>query len=230
MVNGASFLGGAVSPGEFVSLLGTSLGPLTPLGPSIDSTGKISTTLGNVQVLFNSTPAALTYVSSTQINCTVPYEVAGLSTVSVQVKYLGTGSNSLTLNVTGSAPGIFTATGTGTGQGAILNQNFTLNTAGNPAVKGQVIQIFMTGEGVTSPGGVDGAVTPNSTTVPVLPIAVKIGGQPASVVFEGEAPGIVAGVLQLNVMVPTTVTSGPNQLVVTIGSNSSQANLTVAVQ
>ena len=88
----------------------------------------------------------------------------------------------------------------------------------------------MTGEGNTNPPGTDGAITANATTVPVLPIAVMIGGQPATVVFKGEAPGIVAGVLQLNVMVPPTVTSGPNQVSVTIGSNTSQANLTVAVQ
>jgi uncharacterized protein (TIGR03437 family) len=230
IVNGASFLGGAIAPGEFVSILGTQLGPNTPLGPALDSTGKIATTLGSVQVFFGGTPAAITYVSSTQINCTVPYEVAGLASIAVQVKYLAQPSNTVTMNVATSAPGIFTATGTGTGQGAILNQNFTLNTAGNPAAKGTIIQIYMTGEGVTSPAGVDGGITSNATTVPVLPIAVKIGGQPASIVFEGEAPGIVAGVLQLNVMVPATVTSGSNTLVVTIGNNSTQSGLTVAIQ
>jgi uncharacterized protein (TIGR03437 family) len=66
--------------------------------------------------------------------------------------------------------------------------------------------------------------------VPVLKVAVTIGGQPATVVFNGEAPGIVAGVLQLNVMIPPTVSSGANQVSVTIGSNTSQPNLTVAVQ
>jgi uncharacterized protein (TIGR03437 family) len=88
----------------------------------------------------------------------------------------------------------------------------------------------MTGEGITSPLQADGAVTPNATTIPVLPIAVKIGGQPATVIFDGEAPGIVAGVLQVNVMIPPTVSSGANSVVVTIGSNSSQAGLTVSVQ
>ncbi len=230
VVNGASFLGGAVSPGEFVSILGTSLGPITPLGPSIDSTGKISTTLGNVQVFFSATPAPLTYVSSGQINCIVPYGVSGLSTVPIQVKFLAQPSNVVTQNVQASAPGIFSATGNGTGQGAILNQNNTLNTLTNPATKGSIIQIYMTGEGNTSPSGTDGAITGNATTVPVLPVAVMIGGQPATVVFKGEAPGIVAGVLQLNVTIPPTVTSGANQVSVTIGSNTSQANLTVAVQ
>jgi trimeric autotransporter adhesin len=230
IVNGASFLGGAVSPGEFVTIMGTSLGPLTPLGPAIDSTGKVATTLGNVQVFFSATPAPLTYVSSGQINCIVPYGVSGLSTVPIQVKFLAQPSNVVTQSVQNSAPGIFTATGTGTGQGSILNQNFTLNTSGNPAAKGSIVQIYMTGEGVTSPPGTDGAITANATTVPVLPIAVMIGGQPATVIFKGEAPGIVAGVLQLNVMIPPTVSSGVNQVSVTIGSNTSQPNLTVAVQ
>jgi uncharacterized protein (TIGR03437 family) len=230
VVNGASFLGGAISPGQFITIMGTSLGPLTPLGPAIDSTGKVATTLGNVQVFFSATPAPLTYVSSTQINCLVPYGVSGLSTVPIQVKFLAQPSNVVTQNVQSSAPGIFSANASGTGQGAILNSNSTLNTLTNPASKGSTIQIFMTGEGNTNPPGVDGAITANATTVPVLPVAVTIGGQPATVVFKGEAPGIVAGVLQLNVMIPPTVVSGPNQVSVTIGSNTSQPNLTVAVQ
>jgi uncharacterized protein (TIGR03437 family) len=230
VLNGASFLGGALSPGEFVTIMGTSLGPLTPLQTQLDSTGKVATTLGNVQVFFSATPAPLTYVSSTQINCIVPYGVSGLSTVPIQVKFLAQPSNVVTQNVQNSAPGIFTATGTGTGQGSILNQNFIPNSVATPAAKGSIIQIYMTGEGNTNPPGTDGAITANATTFPVLPVAVTIGGQPATVVFKGEAPGIVAGVLQLNVTIPPTVTSGPNQVSVTIGSNTSQANLTVAVQ
>jgi uncharacterized protein (TIGR03437 family) len=230
IVNGASFLGGAVSPGEFISVLGTSLGPVTPVGPTLNTNGSISTTGGNVQVFFNSTPAPLTYVSSGQINCLVPYEVNGASTIAVQVKFFGQPSNSMNVNIAQSAPGIFSSNASGTGQAAVLNANNTPNTAGNAATRGTPIQIFMTGEGITSPQQADGAVTPNATTVPKLPVAVTIGGQPATVVFEGEAPGIVAGVLQLNVTVPTTIQPGANALVVTIGSVSSQPSLTVSVQ
>jgi len=115
IVSGASFLGGAISPGEFVTLMGTSLGPLTPASLQLDSTGKVSTTLANVQVFFSSTPAPLTYVSSGQINCIVPYEVNGLTTVPVKAVYLSQPSNVVTLNVANSAPGIFSASGTGTG-------------------------------------------------------------------------------------------------------------------
>jgi uncharacterized protein (TIGR03437 family) len=230
VLNAASFLGSSVSPGELVSVFGTSIGPLTPLGPSIGSDGNITTKQGNVQVFFGNIAAPLTYVSSGQINASVPYAISGQSSVQVTVVYLGQTSNAVTLNVVNSAPGIFSATGTGTGQGAILNQNNTLNTSGNPEKKGNIIQIFATGEGITSPPGVSGSITNNSTTVPVLPVAVTIGGQPATVVFRGEAPGLIAGVLQVNVMIPSTVSSGANAVVLTVGSNSSQQNLTLSVQ
>ena len=235
IVNGASFLGNnsSVAPGEFISIFGSSLGPLTPLGPSIGSNDKVSTSAGGVQVLFDATPAPLTYVSSGQINCVVPYEVNGLSTVTVTVQYLGVSANSTTLSVVATSPGIFSASGSGTGGGAILNQNSLLNTSANPAPIGSVIQIYLTGEGITNPQQADGAITPYPpATVPVAkPITVTIGGQPATYTFAGEAPGEIAGIMQINVMVPPGATSGAaNPLVVTIGGGSSQQNLTVYVQ
>lgn len=230
MVNGASFLGGPVSPGEFVSIFGTSLGPVTPLLAALDNTGKISTSVGNVQVFFDSTPSPLVYVSSGQINCIIPYEVSGLTTVAVKVLYLGVSSNTLTLNVANSAPGVFSSTGTGTGQGAFINsQNLLPNTASTPATRGQSIEVFVTGEGITNPAGVTGAITGNATTFPALKVAVTIGGQPATILFAGELPGNVAGVMQVNVVIPSNIGTGNQPLVVTVGSVSSQTNLNVAV-
>jgi len=78
-----------VSPGEIVTVFGTGLGPASPLQTAIDpTTGKVATTLGNVQVLFNGYPAPLTYVSASQINCVVPYELAQLTQPYVEVKYM----------------------------------------------------------------------------------------------------------------------------------------------
>jgi uncharacterized protein (TIGR03437 family) len=131
-----------------------------------------------------------------------------------------------------TSPGIFSANGSGTGGGAVLNQNSVLNTSANPAPKGSVIQVYLTGEGVTSPPQADGALTPYPpATAPVAkPITVTIGGQPATYTFAGEAPGLIAGIMQINVMVPPGASSGANPLVVTIGAASSQQNLTVYVQ
>jgi uncharacterized protein (TIGR03437 family) len=72
--------------------------------------------------------------------------------------------------------------------------------------------------------------TPPLTPAPLLPIAILIGGQPATYIFAGEAPGFVTGVMQLNVQIPTTVSSGDQSLVVSIGPNSSQAGITVSIK
>ena len=139
------------------------------------------------------------------------------------------------IRVVDAAPGIYTLTQTGTGQGAILNQNSTINSANNPESVGNIIQIYATGEGQTSPGGVDGAITPARlpTPTPVLPVAVIIGGinVPASdITFAGEAPGIVSGVIQVNARIPAGVGTGPVSIVIRVGSFTSQGNVTVSVR
>jgi uncharacterized protein (TIGR03437 family) len=56
VTNAASYATGAVSPGELVTLFGTAIGPATAAYATTDpSTGKLATTIGGVQVLFNGT-------------------------------------------------------------------------------------------------------------------------------------------------------------------------------
>jgi uncharacterized protein (TIGR03437 family) len=68
--------------------------------------------------------------------------------------------------------------------------------------------------------------------VPLLqPVAVTVGGQPATVLYAGAAPGLVAGVLQINIQLPTGVGAGNQPVVVTIGGiTSTQTGLTVAIR
>jgi uncharacterized protein (TIGR03437 family) len=127
--------------------------------------------------------------------------------------------------------------GSGTGPGAILNQDNTLNTQANPAAAGSVIQIYMTGEGLTTPTQPDGTLTPVNTSGagPLTPapqgaVTVSIGGQQAKVYFAGEAPGDVAGILQVNAGVPATASSGANSIAVQVGTHTSQSGVTVWVQ
>ena len=68
VVNAASFQNGPISPGEIVTLRRPGLGPSAPAGLTLDQTGKVSTSISGVQVLFSGTAAPLTYVSATQIN------------------------------------------------------------------------------------------------------------------------------------------------------------------
>jgi uncharacterized protein (TIGR03437 family) len=176
-------------------------------------------------------------VSSTLINAVVPYEVAGSTSPVVQVKYLGQTSNGYGLQSAVAAPGIFTQNASGAGLGAILNQDYTVNGLSHAAARGSSILVYMTGEGQTTPSGVTGKVTTANTSgtgpltpAPLLPVSALIGGLPALVQFAGEAPGLVSGVLQVNVQVPASAPTGNVPISVSVGTNSTQQGVTVSVQ
>jgi uncharacterized protein (TIGR03437 family) len=220
-----------------VSIFGTSIGPANPAFLALDSTGKVSNSIGGVTVSFSGYLAPLTYVSSTQINAIVPYEIAGNPLAFVEVTFAGQTSNEPSLQFAATAPGIFTQNSSGTGPGAILNGDSSLNSQQNPATPGSTVQIFMTGEGLTTPAQATGAVTPVNTSgvgpitpAPQLAVAVLIGNQPAQVIWDGEAPGLVAGVLQVDAAVPTTASAGANSITVQVGNQISQNGVTVWVK
>jgi uncharacterized protein (TIGR03437 family) len=230
VVNAASFAPTAAAPGEVITIFGSGIGPATPAGGHITS-GTLDNLVGGTQVLFDGIPAPLLYVSSTQINAVVPYEIEGRFSTQLQVAVQGTLSAPVSLRVVDTAPGIFTVNATGSGQGAILNQNFSLNGPANPAARASVVMIYATGEGQTNPLGVDGLITGNLLRHPRQAVSVTIGGQPADVVYAGSAPGFVSGALQVNARIPNGVAPGSAvPVVLTIGNASSQAGVTIAVQ
>jgi uncharacterized protein (TIGR03437 family) len=144
------------------------------------------------------------------------------------------------LTTAATAPGLFTQNSSGSGAGSILNQDYSVNGPGNAAAKGSVVMVYLTGEGQTNPPSVTGAITtvttppPGSSQVtpaPVsLPISVLINGQPAPYVYAGEAPGFVAGLMQLNAQIPPNAPSGALSIQISIGGNSSQNGVTISVQ
>jgi uncharacterized protein (TIGR03437 family) len=240
VTNAASYAMGSISPGEIITLFAGDtthpIGPATPAGLALDSTGKVSTSIGGVQVSINGYACPMVYASASQVSAVVPYEVKMFATATVLVKFLGQSSNGVSVNVATTVPGVFTANSSGTGPGAILNSNSTTNSAANPATRGDTVVVYLTGEGETSPFGVTGKVTTVAsaplplTPGPLLQPSVTIGGQPANWSFAGEAPGFVSGVMQLNVQVPTTIAAGDQAIVVTIGGNPSQQGVTVSVR
>jgi uncharacterized protein (TIGR03437 family) len=229
VLNAASYGGGAVAPGEIVTLQGTAIGPNDLVTLRLDS-GRVATTLSDIRVLFNGVPAPLIYVSAVQTSVVVPYEIAGRTDTTVILQNHGVSSNGVNLPVATTAPGIFTLNASGTGPGAILNQDTSVNSPNNPATKGTIVSIYATGEGATTPTGVNGAVTGSNPPLPVLPVTVTIGGQSAEVLFAGEAPGIVSGVIQVNARIPAGVASGDLPVVIMTGNRMSQAGVTVSVR
>jgi uncharacterized protein (TIGR03437 family) len=235
IVNAASYAQGGIAPGEIVAIFGSAIGPETLAGLALDSSGKVASTLSQVQVLFDGLPAPLIYVSKAQIAAVAPYEIAGRQDTTVQVSWNSQRSNGMNMPVTTTAPGIFTADSSGTGPGAIVHADGSINSATNPASAGDTIILYVTGEGQTAPKGITGSVTkvsdvPPLTPSPVLAIAVLIGGQSAQFSFAGEAPGFVAGVMQLNGQIPAGLNAGTQPISVGIGGHSSQSGVTVWVK
>jgi uncharacterized protein (TIGR03437 family) len=231
--NAASYSSDAVSPGEIVAVGGVNIGPATPALLQLSPDGQsVTKSLGGVQVLFDGTPAAMIYASAGQVNTVVPYMVAGKSSTQVQVQYNGITSAALSMPVQAATPAIFTQDASGIGPGAILNQDYQVNSAANRAGRGDAIMVYCTGGGVTDPPGTDAAVTMAPYPQLTLPVTVTIGGIDAPVLYYvGAAPGAIAGLVQINAQVPTGVTpSSAVPISVKIGSWTSQPGVTVAVK
>jgi len=207
VTNGASFFRDSVSPGELISLWGDRLGPDVPAHMQIDSAGKVATKIGNTRVLFNGIPGAMLYADANQINVTVPWSIAPLQNITVTVEYNGVDSVAIPVYDNTSTPGIFMVQPSyPASQGAILNENGTLNSGANPAAPGSIISIFCTGMGLLSPLPQDGEIIQDATHLLVTPVPVLFPGTngpvEGQITYEGATPTLVAGVIQVNVRLP----------------------------
>jgi endo-1,4-beta-xylanase len=231
MTNAASYASAAVAPGEIVVLFGPTFGPASLAVSQADSSGKLPTQLSTARLLFDGVPAPLIYATVHQVSAVVPFAVAGKPATQVQYEYQGVQSNGVTVNVAPTVPGLFTLDGSGQGSAAILDVAYRVVNQGNPAHRGDVLQVYGTGAGVTSPPSVDGQVALAAPfPAPTAKVSATIGGVDCPVQYAGGAYGLVAGALQVNVLVASAVPTGEQPLVVTIGGVPSQPDATVWIQ
>jgi uncharacterized protein (TIGR03437 family) len=230
IVNSASGQGGAVSPGELVSIYGTNFG-----GDSVriytPDNNFVPTSLGSVAVFFNGQRGAILSMAPGLVNAFVPYGVAGLQNVSIMVMVDGAVSDAVTLPVTKTAFGLFTSNASGSGQAIIRNEDVSLNSSSHPATAGSYVTLIGTGEGVTSPALPDGALvisTPYS--MPANPVAVTIDGHQAEVLYAGAAPSLPTGVFVIIIRIPAGVPAGDVPVVVSTGGVVSTQRVTCAVK
>ncbi len=214
VLNAASFgyaTGFAVSPGEIVTIFGVNIGSGSLVPLALDASGKVATALGGTRVLVDGVAAPMIYSFASQVSAVIPYSVNGKSTVTLQVEYNGTKTNSIVMPVTTVTPSLFTLTASGRGQAAALNYEsngtFTVNGASNKIARNGIAVFYATGEGITDhpeDGRPAGAPYPK----PLLPVRMTIGGIECQVEYYGAAPGMVAGVMQINVRVPANAPTG----------------------
>jgi uncharacterized protein (TIGR03437 family) len=209
VVSSASFQTGPVAPGELITFYGHYLGPAAPAEWTLGSDGILTIPGANLQVLFDDVPAPLVYISAGQVNAVVPYSAAkGFSTVSI--KTAGGSISSTAIAPASTAPGIF--------PDAIVNEDGSINSQAHPAPVGSYVQMYGTGLGQTTPAGKDGTITPTANyPKQVYSGALSISqnalfGEPLTmdVFYYGPAPGLAAGVCQINAFVPRGAASGEN--------------------
>ncbi len=231
VLHGATMQQTQISPGMIVVLQGSGLGPASGANGIVTAAGAYQTNYNDIRVLFDGVPAPLIYVRQDQINAVAPYALSGRFRTLIQVEIGGVRSDPVEVGVVDSAPGLFTIDGSGNGQAAALNENGSINSAGNPARPNSIVTVFGTGEGQTIPFGQDGRVIVTDLRRPLLPVNVTVGGVPVEVVYAGSAPSFVSGGLQVNVRLNANVPIGPNiPIVVQVGSASSSPSATIAIQ
>ena len=203
IVNAASNIGGAISPGEIVVIYANGIGPSALTG-NTPAGGFFGSQVAGTTVSFDGNPAPLIYTSAGQVAAIVPYEEVPGTTANVSVSYQGQ-TLTTTIPVVATIPGFFTVGSLGSGQAAAVNQDQTLNSAAHPALVGNYISLYATGEGQTTPAGVDGKIQAGATLPqPLLQVSATVGGadNPATVSYAGAAPQSVAGLMQLNLQIP----------------------------
>ena len=195
------------SPGELVSLMGNYLGSPVPASAQLGADGKVTSSLAGDQVTFNGIAAPLLYVSAAQINVVIPYQVKTGNAV-VQVK-AGAGTDQVNVSVDPTSLALYPQ---------VFNPDGTLNSSTNLAPKGATLVMYGTGMGQTNPAGVDGAIIQGPTfPTPVNLLSAIVGNGtsslPAQIAYAGPLPGAIAGVMQVNVVIPPAAFPGKSTLV-----------------
>jgi uncharacterized protein (TIGR03437 family) len=206
---------GAVAPGEIVTILGSNFG-LTPgdvrFGEFDPETAKLPTTVTGVSVHVNGVPAPIYLVRGEEIRLQIPYEVATATEVRIVVATGQDVSEPAALPVVPTRPGLLR------GDQIVLTP-------------GSLIELFATGQGVTSPESPTGARPRDEVfPEPVAPVTLTIGGRELEILSRGQAPD-AAGIIRVVARIPNDFAPDPAAAVVlTIGGASSQTGFTITVQ
>jgi uncharacterized protein (TIGR03437 family) len=211
-----------VAPGQLLTLYGTNLAPDTPAAFRIGTNGLV-TSLDGVTVTFNGIPAPILYTSGIQINLQVPYEIAALGQVTMQVSSSMVAppvSESYILAVAVRQPSVFISSNASSqplfdltacnGQNVsglpplALNADGTQNSCANPAASGSVVTIFLNGLGLTTPTLSTGAIS--DFVVALNPAAgmVNAGDALADFLSTATLPGSIDSIAQVQIQVSAT--------------------------
>jgi uncharacterized protein (TIGR03437 family) len=234
VVNGASFQPG-IAADSWVTILGTNLAPTTDNWSSSVINGALPTALDGVSVTMDGKPAYIAYISSGQLNVLAPDLSPGPVTVTVTTPIGAASVSTVTASLYGLyAPAFFVwpanqPVATRTDFSPAAKSGSIAGEATVPAKPGDIIILWGTGFGPTNPAAPAGVVVPlgqiyTTATTPV----VTINNVPAMVLSAALAPGS-AGLYQIAIQVPNTLTDGDWPVQASIGGVSSPSDALLTV-
>ena len=214
-----------VAPGGLISVWGQQMSPVNMATKQIP----LPTALGESCVMVNGTPIPLLFVSSQQINAQLPFNLAGSATLSIRTP--GGISDNYYFTVSPTAPSIFRSGVAGplTGLATIVRyDNNQLVTPSNPLHANDIVSIYLTGMGATTPAVDAGLGAPfNPLAWAAAPPTLTLGGHPMNVTYAGLSPGSV-GLYQINAAVPYGAPQGLSiPLAIDQGSGSTEVDVRV---
>jgi uncharacterized protein (TIGR03437 family) len=228
VANAATLAVGSIAPGEIVSIFGQNLGPAAGAGPVLDSLTQLATSVEQTQAFFNGEAGAILYAGAGQVNAVVPESVEAGETVEIQIVHYGIPSSFVQLQTVSYSPALFGYPLQGQTYAAALNANGVLQGPSAPLRRGAPAVFYATGLGLP-PGEAAEAVAARAEQLSQVP-SITIGGEPAQVTYAGLAPGLTAGLTQINVQVPNDAPTGVAVEVVIAAGTQTQGNVWVAVQ
>jgi uncharacterized protein (TIGR03437 family) len=209
VVNAAGY-GTALATGSLATIFGSNLAG----GTALASTFPLPHELAGTRVEIDGAPALLYYVSPAQINFVIP-ATGGQSLAVVRGE---TASAAVKPSIGFWAPGLFTLDSAPGGAVAAEHADGSVITTGNPARRGETIQLFGTGMGIINP----------ALMIPIPAPVVQVGGRQAQITYAGAAPGL-PGVTQINLVVPGDAPVGSAAPIVVQSSGSASNTATLAV-
>jgi len=232
IANAAANVTGYYSPNSFLSIYGTNLSYVTkPIGPSDIASGQLPWALPGteVAVLMNGIPGYIYYVSPNQVNVLVPLLLIP-GPVTIQLENRSIYGPPVQIMLSAAAPALFQ-----------LDASNVLATHGNgpplvtpdsPAQPNEIVVLYATGLGVTSPAPICGTLPEDAWPLADLKdFQIELNGvavDPKLVLYAGDAPGF-AGLFQINLKLPPDCPPNP-EIRIGFGNNLSPSQRYLPVQ
>jgi uncharacterized protein (TIGR03437 family) len=227
IVNAANPSIDSFAPGTIVSMFGECLGEEHGVGATLTESGMLPTEIASVSVEIGGKLAPMLFAGRQQINVVVPFGVPRAGAVPAIVYRKGQSSLPIYFSVVEAAPALFTRDQSGSGIPVALLENGSVLSESNPVRRGEVVSLFATGAGKMEPELKDGQVAGLVLSRAVLPVEAYLDNIRIPVLYSGSAPGLIGGVLQLNIQVPMDARLGVNEFRFTVGGISSPRGVLV---